>query len=121
VRYLSSYGWDPDARRGLGAREEGITAPIKATKKNDTAGLRERSGDLDDVEKRNRNPNPKGGATQAAAVVVAKSDAKQVRVRALEARKRAERLRATFYGPDLERYLGPEPSTTVQNLHASRP
>jgi hypothetical protein len=116
VRYLSSYGWDPDARRGLGAREEGITAPIKATKKNDTAGLRERGGDLDDVEKR----NTKGGATQAAAVV-AKSDAKQVRVRDLEARKRAERLRATFYGPDLERYLGPEPSTTVQNLHASRP
>ncbi|ETI21535.1 hypothetical protein G647_07882 [Cladophialophora carrionii CBS 160.54] len=121
VRYLSSYGWDPDARRGLGAREEGITAPIKATRKNDTAGLRERI-DRDDDEHDHavrtrtttnaKKKRLKGHETQeTVAPASAKSDAKQVRIRDAEARKRAERLRANFYGPDLERYLGPEPST----------
>ena len=39
LKYLSSYGWDPDSRQGLGAIGEGIRTPIKAKVKNDTAGL----------------------------------------------------------------------------------
>ncbi|EXJ55975.1 hypothetical protein A1O7_08906 [Cladophialophora yegresii CBS 114405] len=119
LRYMSSYGWDPDARRGLGAREEGITAPIKATRKNDTAGLRERDDRNDDGSEHAlsattntaKKKRLKGKETQDSPAAAVKSDAKQVRVREAEARKRAERLRANFYGPDLERYLGPEAST----------
>jgi hypothetical protein len=36
---LSSRGWDPDARRGLGAEEQGITHPIRAKPKDDNLGV----------------------------------------------------------------------------------
>lgn len=39
LKYLASYGWDPDARRGLGATQTGIRVPIKSKIKNDTIGL----------------------------------------------------------------------------------
>ncbi|KAA6409189.1 MAG: hypothetical protein FRX48_06742 [Lasallia pustulata] len=39
LKYLSSYGWDPDSRLGLGAMGSGIRDPVKGKIKNDTAGL----------------------------------------------------------------------------------
>ena len=39
LKHLSSYGWDPDSRVGLGASGEGINAPVKVKVKNDTVGL----------------------------------------------------------------------------------
>ncbi|KAJ5635955.1 uncharacterized protein N7484_009268 [Penicillium longicatenatum] len=40
MRYLSTYGWDPDSRLGLGAPgREGIREPLKGRIKHDTAGL----------------------------------------------------------------------------------
>jgi hypothetical protein len=38
MRYLTSHGWDPDARVGLGANAQGIRYPIKARPKYDTVG-----------------------------------------------------------------------------------
>ena len=40
MRYLSTYGWNPDSRLGLGAPgREGIREPLKGRIKHDTAGL----------------------------------------------------------------------------------
>lgn len=92
LKYLSSYGWDPDARVGLGAEgREGIRAPIKGVMKKDTVGL--------------------GVINKKKAIVenkeVKKLDAKQIRTKELEARKKGERLRQMFYGKeDVEKYLG---------------
>ena len=99
VRYLTTHGWDPDARRGLGSAQQGITVPIKAKEKKDTAGLRER---VAEDERPLRKKAEKKEDTES----VVKSNGKQARVKDLEAKKRAERLRASIYGPDLEKYLG---------------
>lgn len=39
LKYLSSYGWDPDSRVGLGSASDGILKPIKGKLKCDTVGL----------------------------------------------------------------------------------
>ncbi|OAL33557.1 hypothetical protein AYO20_07243 [Fonsecaea nubica] len=100
LRYLSSYGWDPDSRRGLGAKEEGIRIPIKTKEKNDTVGLRE-TVDEEETNVLKKKHNPKKEEK------IVKLNAKRVRIMDDEAKKRAEKLRQLFYGPDLEKYLGP--------------
>lgn len=91
LKYLSSYGWDPDSRKGLGANGEGIRVPIKAKLKNDTVGLGVRT-------KGNKKPLD---------TKVEKLDAKQIRKKDLEDRKKWERLQQTFYrNDDVEKYLG---------------
>lgn len=93
LRYLSSYGWDPDARRGLGATGTGIRMPIKARPKNDTLGLGLPA--LSTLSKVTKQP-PK------------KLDAKQTRKSEAEAQKERHRLRNSFYqNEDVEKYLGP--------------
>ncbi len=99
LKYLETYGWDPDSRKGLGARQEGIRIPIKPKEKKDTTGLREADDDTRSTKKRARTAQKDDK--------VIKLNAKQVRVRDLEAKKKAEKLRRTLYGPDLENYLGP--------------
>lgn len=90
LKYLSSYGWDPDSRLGLGAAGEGIRVPIKAKAKNDTVGLGV-------VRKGVKTPEKK----------VERLDAKQTRKRELEDKKKRERLQEIFYrNDDVERYLG---------------
>lgn len=103
VRYLSNYGWDPDSRTGLGARAEGITAPIKAKQKRDTVGLRER---VDEDEQAVSNKKKTAAAKRKAEEKVMKLNAKEVRLRDKDAKMRAERLRQSFYGPELDKYLG---------------
>lgn len=91
LKYLSSYGWDPDSRQGLGAKGEGIRAPIKAKVKNDTVGLGVRM-------KGNKKPVD---------AKVERLDAKQVRKRDLEDRRKWERLQQMFYrNDDVPKYLG---------------
>ena len=93
LKYLSSYGWDPDSRLGLGAKGEGVRIPLKAKAKNDTVGL----GVKRAVRKREIVEKKK----------VERLDAKGVRKMELEGRKKAERLQQIFYGnEDVERYLG---------------
>ncbi|KAI3318307.1 hypothetical protein HD806DRAFT_512470 [Xylariaceae sp. AK1471] len=89
---LQAQGWDPDARTGLGASSQGVSFPIKAKPKYDTLGL--------GVEV------PKDVATKKKEKPKT-LDAKKVRKRAAEDKKRHEKLRHQFYGnPEVERYLG---------------
>lgn len=91
LNILESQGWDPDARVGLGAAQQGIQFPLKPTPKDDKIGIGvELPKDL-----------PKKEKTQ-------KLDAGKVRKAAQRDKKRAEKLRREFYGnSDLEKYLGP--------------
>lgn len=102
VKYMATYGWDVDSRRGLGAREEGIRIPIKVKEKKDTAGLRESVDDDDAVTMKKK----KHVVKKVEKPIVL--NAKQLRRKDLEDRKRMEWLRQSFYGPDLEQYLGPD-------------
>ena len=89
LKYLSSYGWDPDSQLGLGAAGEGIREPLKAKIKIDTAGL--------EVKLRGKVLEKK----------VEKLDAGQIRKRAGEERKRVDGLRDIFWSNDeVARYLG---------------
>ena len=89
-KYLSSHGWDPDSRLGLGASGTGIRIPIKAKLKNDTVGL--------GVEMNNhRRKSP---------AKLQKLDAKKVRQNEQEARRKKEKLQEMFYrNDDVEKYL----------------
>lgn len=100
LKYLQGYGWDPDARKGLGARQEGILAPVKTKQKNDTVGIgiEEIYEDVDTNSKRMRK-------SQNIQQDVVKLNAKAVREMETEKSKRAERLRQSFYGKDLSAYL----------------
>lgn len=94
LRYLASYGYDPDSRLGLGARGEGIRAPLKGKVKHDTVGL--------GVEL------AKGKGLVGEAKAVKRLDAKGVRKKEAEDKKRREKLQEMFYGNgELEKYLGP--------------
>ena len=93
LKYLSSYGWDPDSRLGLGAKGEGTRAPLKGKVKNDTVGLGVKVGG----EKGQVVENP----------IVRRLDAKGVKRKDDEDRKRRERLQKMFYGnADVAKYLG---------------
>ena len=91
LKYLATYGWDPDSRMGLGAAGEGIRAPIKVKLKNDTVGIGV------DLEKIKRTPEKRRVLLNA----------KQARKKYIEDRKKGERLQEMFYrNDDVERYLG---------------
>ncbi|KAG0157742.1 hypothetical protein PDIDSM_4927 [Penicillium digitatum] len=98
LRYLSTYGWDPDSRLGLGASgREGIREPIKPRVKHGTAGL---GTGLD----RDGDPLPPRPVPPAK---VQKLNSKQVRNKVAEDKKRAERMRKAFYQNDeVLKYLG---------------
>lgn len=89
---LQSQGWDPDARKGLGASQQGVQYPIKAKQKEDTLGIGvEVPKDLEKWKK--EKPQ--------------KLDAAKVRKKVAEDKKRREKLQRQFYGnPDIEKYLG---------------
>ncbi|KAI1825285.1 hypothetical protein F4861DRAFT_502300, partial [Xylaria intraflava] len=92
---LQAQGWDPDARAGLGAFNQGISFPIKAKPKNNTLGLGvEVPRDLITEQKTSKR-RPK------------MLDAKKVRKMAAQDKKRHEQLRHQFYGnSEVEKYLG---------------
>jgi G-patch domain len=92
VRYLSSYGWDPDARLGLGTTGTGIRTPIKSKIKNDTVGLGVKDGDRVRVQKESKG--------------TVRLNAKQLRILEIAEKKREAKLRQDFYGKDLDAYLG---------------
>ncbi|KAK1831330.1 hypothetical protein QBC39DRAFT_307079 [Podospora conica] len=92
LKTLSTQGWDPDARRGLGVAQQGIHFPVKAKPKEDKLGV--------------------GMAAPKKGAVVAKErllDAGKVRKMVQEEKRRAERIRKELCGRggDLEKYLGP--------------
>lgn len=92
LNILESQGWDPDARLGLGAAQQGIQFPLKPTPKDDKIGI--------GVEVPKDMPKKKEKAQ--------KLDAGKVRKMAQRDKRRADQLRREFYGnSDLEKYLGP--------------
>ncbi|KAL4997585.1 hypothetical protein BDV10DRAFT_88242 [Aspergillus recurvatus] len=95
LRYLESYGWDPDSRLGLGATgREGIREPLKGKLKADTVGLGAVIPSSASVEKKRKDK-------------VQKLNAKQVRKGHRDAKKKGEKLREMFYqDDDVLRYLG---------------
>ncbi|RYP72063.1 hypothetical protein DL770_008020 [Monosporascus sp. CRB-9-2] len=89
---LQSQGWDPDARRGLGASQQGIQFPLKAKPKEDNLGIGVEVP-KDFVPKKKEK--------------VQTYDAKRVRKMVAEDRKRLEKLREQVFGnSDVEKYLG---------------
>lgn len=95
LKYLSSYGWDPDSRLGLGAAGHGRLAPIRGKLKNDTLGV----GFEEKLKK------DKGGVV-GVGKQMEKLDAKKVRKLEADGRRKRARLQEMFYGKDeSERYL----------------
>ena len=91
LQYLSSYGWDPDSRDGLGADGKGIRVPIKPQVKADTAGL-----GIKINKSRKEKPRP---------VML---DAGKVRKLEKKDKRQREALQREFWGRDeVEKYLGP--------------
>lgn len=95
---LQSQGWDPDARKGLGASQQGIQFPLKAKPKDDTLGIGvEVPKDFVSKAKTTKEKREKAQAY----------DAKKVRKMVADDRKRTERLRERIFGnSDVEKYLG---------------
>ena len=92
LQVLSSHGWDPDSRRGLGATGDGILHPIKATENPERVGLGLKPEDL---ERKKAKEKP------------VRLDAGKIRAMESERRKRGEKLRNAFYrSEDVEKYLG---------------
>ena len=92
LAYLSSYGWDPDARVGLGASGQGIQYPIKPKPKDDKLGIGVVLPKEADRRKKEK---------------VEKLDAGKIRKLHEKDKKKAEKLREMFYrNDDVERYLG---------------
>ncbi|KAK1989308.1 G-patch domain-containing protein [Colletotrichum cereale] len=94
LNYLSSHGWDPDSRKGLGTVGQGIQYPLKTKPKEDKCGLGlDIPKDLKSRVEKKQKPQT--------------LDAKKCRKKADEDKKKAERLRQMFYGSEaMDRYLG---------------
>lgn len=91
LKYLASYGRDPDGRLGLGATGKGIRVPIQAKVKNDTVGLGVKMPQVKSVLGKK----------------ITSLDAKQARKRHLTDRKKSEQMQEIFYqSEDVQRYLG---------------
>ncbi|KAF3395031.1 hypothetical protein DPV78_008852 [Talaromyces pinophilus] len=101
LRYLTSYGWDPDSRVGLGAEgRTGILQPIKPKAKTSTSGLGLTKEDEDAIAARKGLRKQQQEQRQ-------KLNAKQVRLAHLADKKKGEKLRELFYASDdIQRYLG---------------
>jgi hypothetical protein len=92
LAYLSSYGWDPDARLGLGASGQGIQFPIKTKPKDDKMGIGVVLPKPGEIKKKEK---------------LEKLDAGKVKKLYENDKKKTERLRQMFYqSEDVERYLG---------------
>lgn len=94
LNYLASYGWDPDARRGLGPSGQGIQFPLKAKPKDDTLGLGLKvPKDLKSRVEKRKQPE--------------RLDAKKSRQVAEADKQKGQKLREMFYGnDDVAKYLG---------------
>jgi hypothetical protein len=89
LKYLEKYGFDVDSEKGLGADGEGILHPIVVKEKHDTHGLGLQVDKKSTVEKLKES-----------------GDAAKMRKKAVEDKKKAEKLQRMFYGDDdVEKYL----------------
>ncbi|KAK4215701.1 hypothetical protein QBC37DRAFT_418774 [Rhypophila decipiens] len=97
LAYLSGHGWDPDARKGLGASHQGIQYPLKTKAKDDKLGI--------GIKLPNKNLPPMGAKNNE------RSQGKllgagQVRKLVKEEKRKLEKIRRQLFGNDKqERYL----------------
>jgi hypothetical protein len=92
LTYLAAYGWDPDARQGLGAERQGIQFPIKTKPKDDKLGIGVVLPKPGEIKKKEK---------------LQKLDAGKVRKLQEKDKRKGEKLREMFYrSEDVERYLG---------------
>ena len=92
LRALSAQGWDPDARIGLGLDGEGMRFPIKVALKKDNLGVGAKL--------------PEGSALEALKKVKQQLSSKEVKLKEVADRAKAEKMRGEMYGSvDLDRYL----------------
>ncbi|KYK59067.1 G-patch domain protein [Drechmeria coniospora] len=95
LRALQLQGWDPDARRGLGAEGDGLRFPIKVAAKDDQLGIGAAS----------QAPN-KADGKQDVSQARRQMSAKERKALALQERQKADRLQAEMYGSlDVESIL----------------
>jgi hypothetical protein len=91
LAYLSAYGWDPDARKGLGAEGQGIQFPIKTKPKDDKLGIGVVLPKPGEIKKKEKPQ---------------KLDAGKIRKLQERDKRKGEKLREMFYrSEDVERYL----------------
>lgn len=120
LSYLKAYGWDPDARLGLGAQgSEGRLYPIAAKEKRDTLGVgltatkkvrdenHTKAVDVLGLRKLEGRGGSGNGSDVASGKNVQKLDAGKVRQKEELEKRKGIRLQQMFYGSeDLEKYLG---------------
>lgn len=98
LKYLQTYGFDVDARVGLGASGQGMLFPLVPKEKRDKLGL----GVNKKVEGRKT-----GGVVGGVEARGVRLDAGKVRKLAKLEKKKHENLQRMFYGNDeVEKYLG---------------
>ncbi|KAJ4359040.1 hypothetical protein N0V95_002502 [Ascochyta clinopodiicola] len=100
LKYMQNYGWDIDARVGLGARGEGMLFPLVPKEKRDKLGL---GVDKKAEERRKRLINGKGVARPGEI----RLDAGKIQKLAKVEKRKHDKLQRMFYGNDeVEKYLG---------------
>lgn len=100
LKYMQNYGWDVDARMGLGVRGEGMLFPIVPKEKRDKLGL---GIDKKAEERRKCLVNGRGVARPGEI----KLDAGKMQKLAKVEKRKHDKLQKMFYGNDeVEKYLG---------------
>lgn len=100
LKYMQNYGWDVDARMGLGARGEGMLFPLMPKEKRDKLGL---GVNMKDEERRKRLTSGRSIAKPGEI----KLDAGKIQKLAEVEKKKHDKLQRMFYGNDeVEKYLG---------------
>ncbi|KAJ4326137.1 hypothetical protein N0V94_000300 [Neodidymelliopsis sp. IMI 364377] len=100
LKYMQNYGWDVDARVGLGARGEGMLFPLMPKEKRDKLGL---GIDKKAEERRKMLINGRGVAKPGEI----RLDAAKIKKLAKVEKRKHDKLQKMFYGNDeVEKYLG---------------
>jgi hypothetical protein len=100
LKYMQNFGWDVDARVGLGANGEGMLFPLVPKEKRDKLGL---GIDKKAEERRRGLMNGRGVAKQGEI----RLDAGKIQKLAKVEKRKHDKLQRMFYGNDeVEKYLG---------------
>lgn len=100
LKYMQSFGWDVDARVGLGARGEGMLFPLVPKEKRDKLGL----GIDKKVEERRKGLISGRGVAKPGEI---RLDAGKIQKLAKVEKRKHDKLQRMFYGNDeVEKYLG---------------
>lgn len=100
LKYMQSYGWDIDARVGLGARGEGMLFPLVPKEKRDKLGL-----GIDKKAEESSKGLVNGRAIAKPGEI--RLDAGKIQKLAKVEKRKHDKLQRMFYGNDeVEKYLG---------------